>query len=68
MAQMAQTTDTASYPRQNVLVGASLFNIAIGSYYAWSVFVRPLQTEFPTWTRLETTSIASVNMAMLAIL
>ena len=68
MAQMTQTTDTPSYSRQNVLVGASLFNIAIGSYYAWSVFVRPLQTEFPTWTRLETTSVASVNMAMLAIL
>jgi OFA family oxalate/formate antiporter-like MFS transporter len=65
---MAQHTEPSTYSRQHVLVGASLFNIAIGSYYAWSVFVKPLQTEFPNWTRLETTSIASVNMAMLAIL
>ncbi|MEQ1909674.1 MAG: OFA family MFS transporter [Vicinamibacterales bacterium] len=64
---MAQHNETPLDTRWHVLLGASLFNIAIGSYYAWSVFVRPLQTEFG-WTRLETTSVASVNMAMLAIL
>ena len=32
------------------------------------MFVKPLQTEFPDWTACKTTSIASVNMAMLAIL
>ncbi|MFN7984249.1 MAG: MFS transporter [Vicinamibacterales bacterium] len=65
---MAQHSENPLDSRWHVLVGASLFNIAIGSYYAWSVFVKPLQTEFPDWTRLQTTSIASVNMAMLAIL
>lgn len=64
---MAHTTDAPNYPRSQVLIGASLFNIAIGSYYAWSVFVKPLQTEFPEWTRLQTTSIASVNMVLLAL-
>ena len=64
---MAQPTATPLDTRWHVLVGASLFNIAIGSYYAWSVFVKPLQAEFG-WSRLETTSVASVNMAMLAIL
>lgn len=64
---MAHTTDAPNHPRSQVLIGASLFNIAIGSYYAWSVFVKPLQTEFPEWTRLQTTSIASVNMVLLAI-
>lgn len=64
---MAHTTDAPNHPRSQVLIGASLFNIAIGSYYAWSVFVKPLQTEFPDWTRLQTTSIASVNMVLLAI-
>ena len=64
---MAQHNETPLDTRWHVLVGASLFNIAIGSYYAWSVFVRPLQAEFG-WSRLETTSVASVNMAMLAIL
>lgn len=64
---MAHTTDAPNHPRSQVLIGASLFNIAIGSYYAWSVFVKPLQAEFPDWTRLQTTSIASVNMVLLAI-
>ena len=65
---MAQDTETASFTRWHALAGGCLFNIAIGSYYAWSVFVKPLQTEFPEWTRLQTTSIASVNMVMLAVL
>ena len=65
---MAQHNDNPLDTRWHVLVGASMFNIAIGAYYAWSVFVRPLQTEFPEWTRLQTTSVASVEMAMLAIL
>lgn len=65
---MAQDTETASFNRWHALAGGCLFNIAIGSYYAWSVFVKPLQTEFPEWTRLQTTSIASVNMVMLAVL
>lgn len=64
---MAHTTDAPNHPRSQVLIGASLFNIAIGSYYAWSVFVKPLQTDFPEWTRLQTTSVASVNMVLLAI-
>jgi OFA family oxalate/formate antiporter-like MFS transporter len=65
---MSQDTETASFTRWHALAGGCLFNIAIGSYYAWSVFVKPLQTEFPEWTRLQTTSIASVNMVMLAVL
>lgn len=65
---MAQDTESTSYTRWHALAGGCLFNIAIGSYYAWSVFVKPLQTEFPEWTRLQTTSIASVNMVMLAVL
>lgn len=64
---MVQHTHSDVPPRWHVLVGAGLFNIAIGSYYAWSVFVKPLQTEFG-WSRLETTSISSVNMVMLAVL
>mgnify|MGYP003339366081 FL=1 len=60
----AATTDLT---RWHALAGGCLFNIALGSYYAWSVFVRPLQTEFG-WSRLETTSISSVNMVLLAVL
>ena len=62
---MAQNTDTTSLTRWHALAGGALFNIALGSYYAWSVFVAPLQAEFH-WTRLQTTSVASVEMVMLA--
>ena len=65
---MAQNTETSTYPRWHALAGGGLFNIAIGAYYAWSVFVKPLQAEFPEWTRLQTTSISSVNMVLLAVL
>lgn len=64
---MAQHNESESLPRWHALAGGGLFNIAIGSYYAWSVFVKPLQTEFG-WSRLETTSVSSVNMVMLAVL
>jgi len=65
---MAQNTETSTAPRWHALAGGGLFNIAIGAYYAWSVFVKPLQAEFPEWTRLQTTSISSVNMVLLAVL
>ena len=62
---MPKHSDMTSSPRWHALAGGALFNIAIGSYYAWSVFVAPLQAEFH-WTRLQTTSIASLEMVMLA--
>ena len=64
---MAQHNESESLPRWHALAGGGLFNIAIGAYYAWSVFVKPLQTEFG-WSRLQTTSISSVNMVLLAVL
>ena len=64
---MAQHNDSKLLPRWHALAGGGLFNIAIGAYYAWSVFVKPLQSEFG-WSRLETTSISSVNMVLLAVL
>jgi MFS transporter, OFA family, oxalate/formate antiporter len=62
---MAKNTDMMSLPRWHALAGGAMFNVALGSYYAWSVFVAPLQAEFH-WTRLQTTSVASVEMVMLA--
>ena len=64
---MATHTDVRALPRWHALAGGGLFNIALGSYYAWSVFVAPLQAEFH-WTRLQTTSVASVEMVMLAVM
>jgi OFA family oxalate/formate antiporter-like MFS transporter len=67
MTSPKDSISLADQPRWHALVGGCLFNIAIGSYYAWSVFVKPLQAEFG-WSRLQTTSISSVNMVMLAVL
>ena len=39
--------------RWHPVVGGVLMNLALGSLYAWSVFVAPLEKEFG-WTRAET--------------
>jgi OFA family oxalate/formate antiporter-like MFS transporter len=51
--------------RWPVLVGGGLLNVAIGTYYAWSVFVPPLEREFG-WTRTQTSLVATIDMVMLA--
>lgn len=51
--------------RWPVLVGGGLLNIAIGTYYAWSVFVPPLEKEFG-WSRTQTSLVATIDMVMLA--
>ena len=52
--------------RWRVAVGGVLMNLALGSLYAWSVFVAPLEKEFH-WTRAETSltyTIAVVSFAL----
>jgi OFA family oxalate/formate antiporter-like MFS transporter len=51
--------------RWPVLVGGGLLNVAIGTYYAWSVFVPPLEKEFG-WSRTQTSLVATIDMVMLA--
>ncbi len=51
--------------RWPVLLGGGLVNIAIGTYYAWSVFVPPLEQEFG-WSRTQTSLVATIDMVMLA--
>ena len=51
--------------RWPVLVGGGLVNVAIGTYYAWSVFVPPLEKEFG-WSRTQTSLVATIDMVMLA--
>jgi OFA family oxalate/formate antiporter-like MFS transporter len=51
-------------------LGGILMNLALGSLYAWSVFVQPLEQEFK-WTRRETSwvyTIAVVSFALTFIL
>ncbi len=52
-------------PRWHALAGGGLFNIALGSYYAWSVFIPALEKEFH-WTRTQTSLVSTIEMVMLA--
>jgi MFS transporter, OFA family, oxalate/formate antiporter len=55
----------AGPPRWPALVGGGLLNVALGTYYAWSVFVPALEKEFG-WTRTQTSAVATIDMVMLA--
>jgi OFA family oxalate/formate antiporter-like MFS transporter len=62
---MAQNNSSAPLPRWHALAGGGFLNIALGSYYAWSVFVPALEAEFH-WTRTQTSLVSTINMVMLA--
>lgn len=62
MPGRAQKNDLSRWP---VLVGGGLMNIALGTYYAWSVFVPALEREFG-WTRTQTSLVPTIDMVMLA--
>jgi MFS transporter, OFA family, oxalate/formate antiporter len=47
------------------LVGGGLLNVALGTYYAWSVFVPALEKEFG-WVRTQTSLVATIDMVSLA--
>src|SRR5712691_8802031 len=48
------------------VVGGLLMNLALGSLYAWSVFVAPLEKEFG-WKRADTSLIISIAIFVFAI-
>ena len=47
------------------LVGGGLLNVALGTYYAWSVFVPALEREFG-WKRTQTSLVPTIDMVLLA--
>ena len=51
--------------RWPALLGGGLLNVAIGTYYAWSVFVPPLEKEFG-WSRAQTSLVPTIDMVSLA--
>ncbi|HEY3823938.1 MAG TPA: OFA family MFS transporter [Bryobacteraceae bacterium] len=55
-----------SLPRWHALVGGGLVNVAIGTYYAWSVFVPALEKDFG-WNRAQTSWVPTINMVTLAL-
>src|ERR1035441_5992714 len=50
------TRDTTSINRWWRVVGGLSMNIALGTLYAWSVFVAPLEKEFG-WKRAQTSNV-----------
>jgi MFS transporter, OFA family, oxalate/formate antiporter len=64
-AAAQQYPEPSRQPRWPVLVGGGLLNVALGTYYAWSVFVPALEREFG-WTRPQTSLVATIDMVMLA--
>jgi OFA family oxalate/formate antiporter-like MFS transporter len=48
------------------VVGGILMNLALGSLYAWSVFVLPLEREFG-WTRADTSWVYTIAIVVFAL-
>ncbi len=48
------------------MVGGLLMNLALGSLYAWSVFVAPLEKEFG-WKRADTSTVFTIAIFVFAI-
>jgi MFS transporter, OFA family, oxalate/formate antiporter len=48
------------------VVGGILMNLALGSLYAWSVFVLPLEKEFG-WTRAQTSWVFTIAIVFFAL-
>jgi OFA family oxalate/formate antiporter-like MFS transporter len=47
------------------VVGGVFMNLALGSLYAWSVFVLPLEKEFG-WTRAQTSWVFTIAIVFFA--
>jgi OFA family oxalate/formate antiporter-like MFS transporter len=48
------------------LVGAVLMNLALGTLYAWSVFVAPLESRFG-WKRADTSMVFTIAVSVFAL-
>src|SRR5437879_12612779 len=51
--------------RWRVVAGGVSMNLALGSLYAWSVFVLPLEKEFG-WTRAQTSWVFTIAVVVFA--
>src|SRR5579871_6195012 len=56
----------STLPRWHALVGGGLVNVALGTYYAWSVFVPALEKDFG-WNRAQTSWVPTIDMVTLAL-
>src|SRR2546428_12542141 len=63
---MTETSADVHLSRWWRVVGGLLMNLALGSLYAWSVFVAPLEKEFG-WKRADTSWIFTWAVVVFAI-
>src|SRR5512143_369624 len=66
MATAAQATPGTGISRWWRVVGGLSMNLALGSLYAWSVFVAPLEKEFG-WKRAETSNVFTIAVVVFAL-
>src|SRR6266851_5156359 len=64
-ASSSSRSAISTEPRWPALVGGGLLNVALGTYYAWSVFVPAIEREFG-WNRTQTSLVSTIDMVMLA--
>ena len=55
-----------SWRTNSIVVGGVSMNLALGSLYAWSVFVPPLEREFG-WTRAQTSWVYTIAIVCFAL-
>ena len=65
-AQASRGSDSTAISRWWRVVGGLLMNLALGSLYAWSVFVAPLEKEFG-WKRAQTSNVFTIAVVVFAI-
>ncbi len=58
--------DSQASNRWLPLVGGTMLNVVLGSFYAWSVFVLPLEGEFG-WAREQTSTTFSIGIFTMAV-
>ena len=66
MAGAPETSADAGFNRWWCVVGGMSMNLALGSIYAWSVFVAPLEEEFG-WTRADTSQVYTWAIVVFAL-
>jgi OFA family oxalate/formate antiporter-like MFS transporter len=65
LAAAGLASASASIGRGWRLLGALLMTLALGTLYAWSVFVAPLEAEFG-WKRAQTSAVFTIAVLMFA--
>src|SRR5581483_1220969 len=62
----SQTTESNGISRWWRVVGGLLMNLALGTLYAWSVFVAPLEAKFG-WKRADTSMVFTIAVVVFAL-